>query len=128
MDKREGVGKRFGEFVKAMRAEKRITLREFCKRTGVDPGNYSRVERGLLPPPQDSETLQKYAIGLEIKDGSEKGQMLFDLAAVGRGIIPPDIMSDKDVVKHLPLFFRTLRRKKPTVKQMKWLVDKLKED
>ena len=29
-----------------------LTLREFCRRNGFDPGNVSRLERGLVPPPQ----------------------------------------------------------------------------
>ena len=35
--------------LKAMRCESGLTLREMCKRLNIDPSNYSKIERGLLP-------------------------------------------------------------------------------
>ena len=53
-----GGGQRFGEYLRALRKDKDVTLREFCRRTHADPGNVSKMERGLLPPPDDLETLK----------------------------------------------------------------------
>jgi len=39
-----------GRFLKIQRIQRRIVLRKFCKEIGYDPGNYSKIERGLLNP------------------------------------------------------------------------------
>ena len=52
----------FGELLKSLRVARRETLREFCDKHKLDPGNYSRLERGLFPPPQNEELLEKYAL------------------------------------------------------------------
>ena len=43
----------FGEFFKVKRQALGLTLREFCLKHKLDPGNLSRMERGLLAPPQN---------------------------------------------------------------------------
>jgi transcriptional regulator with XRE-family HTH domain len=122
-----GVSKSFGDFFKSLRKKKRITLREFCIKASADPANISRLERGAMPPPQDTEILERYATTLGIKAGSDDWYTFFDLAATDRGIIPKDIMSDSEVVKMLPSFFRTLRGQKPTKEEMRKLADKIKK-
>jgi len=116
----------FGSFLKEMRAQTRITLREFCRRANTDPGNISRIERGVWPPPQDHEILARYAKALEIKEASDDWYRFFDAAAVDRGIVPQDIMSRDEVVKMLPVFFRTLRREKPSSEDLDRMVEKLR--
>lgn len=122
----KGIFRHFGEYLKALRFEKRITLREFCKRAQADPGNISKMERGIWPPPQDSDILERYAAALGISKGTDEWYRFSDLAAADRGIIPKDILSDREVVKMLPVFFRTLRGQKPTEKEMRALIEKLK--
>ena len=117
----------FGDLLKALRVNKRITLRAFCKKADADPGNISRMERGIWPPPQDHDILAKYAIALDIKKGSDEWYSFFDLAAADRGIIPRDLMSDEEVVKMLPVFFRTIRGQRPTKKEMLNLAEKLRQ-
>jgi transcriptional regulator with XRE-family HTH domain len=99
----------FGKLMKDLRLRKNQTLREFCAANKFDPGNYSRLERGLLPPPQKSELLEKYALALGVKKGSDEWLEFFDMAAVGRGEIPKDLLSDEEVATKLPVLFRTLR-------------------
>ena len=115
-----------GNFSKAFGKKKRITLREFCIRASADPANISRLERSAMPPPQDTEILERYAKALDIKGGSNDWYTFFDLAAANRGIIPKDLMSDHEVVKMLPAFFRTLRDQKPTEDEMRKLADKIR--
>ena len=122
-----GESKSFGDFFKSLRKKKRITLREFCIKASADPANISRLERGAMPPPQDTDILERYATTLGIKAGSDDWYTFFDLAAADRGIIPKDIMSDSEVVKMLPSFFRTLRGQKPTKEEMRKLADKIKK-
>ena len=119
--------KSFGDFFKSLRKKKRITLREFCLKASADPANISRLERGAMPPPQDTDILERYAKALEIEAGSDDWYTFFDLAAAGRGIIPKDLMSDSEVVSKLPAFFRTLRGQKPTEEEMRKLAEKIKK-
>lgn len=117
----------FGGFLESLRQKKRLTLREFCRQTDVDPGNISRVERGLMPPPKDREILNRYAKTLGLSEGSVEWQTFFDLAAVAQGMVPKDLLSDKELVKTLPLFFRTLRGQKPTPEEMRRIAEKIRK-
>jgi transcriptional regulator with XRE-family HTH domain len=117
----------FAAYFKALRKEKRITLRAFCEAAGADPGNISRMERGGMIPPQDRGILARYAQALGLAEASAEWYQLFDLAAAGRGMIPQDLMDDEDIVKQLPAFFRTLRGQKPTEEELRRIVRKIRE-
>jgi transcriptional regulator with XRE-family HTH domain len=121
-----GTSSAFGEFFKAKRQALGLTLREFCLKHKLDPGNLSRLERGFLPPPQDRDRLEEYAKHLGLKSGSDDWYTFFDLAAAVKGRIPDEIMEDKEVVAKLPLVFRTLRGKRLTDKALDELVKKIK--
>jgi transcriptional regulator with XRE-family HTH domain len=116
----------FGELFEALRQRNRFTLREFCRRAEADPGNISLMERGAMLPPKDTDILVRYARTLGLKEGSRDWHMFFDLAALAQGKVPEDLLSDQEVVKILPVFFRTLRGQKPTREEMNLLVEKLK--
>lgn len=117
----------FGSFIKKKRKELGLTLRRFCTENGLDPGNMSRLERGLLPPPQGREKLERLARLLKLKKGSDEWYELFDLAAAEKGRIPEDILRDEDVVAKLPLLFRTLRGQKVPDGKLDELVRKIRE-
>ncbi len=97
----------FNETVKSLRIQKRLTLRDFCQQIGVDPSNWSKVERGVNPPPGDIEFLERLAdfFGLT---GNEKLDLL-DAAALQRKEIPPDVADNAILQKALPAFFRAAR-------------------
>lgn len=116
----------FGDFVKNRRKELRLTLRSFCLEVGVDPGNFSKIERGILPPPKDRETLEKWAKALKIKEAQQL-QELLDLAAISKGRIPDDVISDRELAQHLPLIFRTVRGDKITDEQFEKLKNLIRE-
>lgn len=116
----------FGEFFKAKRQALGLTLREFCLKHQLDPGNLSRLERGLLAPPQDRKLLEQYAEHLGIRPGTADWYTLFDLAAAAKGRVPEDLMEDEKVVAKLPLVFRTLRGKRLSEKQLHELVKKVR--
>ena len=67
----------FGEFFKEKRIALKKTLRQFCAENKLDPGNISRLERGLMPPPQGSDKLVEYARYLQIKKGSDDWYQIF---------------------------------------------------
>lgn len=117
----------FADYFKALRKEKRITLRDFCEKAGADPGNISRMERGGMIPPQDRDILSRYACALGLEKASDAWYEFFDLAAADRGMIPHDLMEDEDLVRQLPAFFRTLRGQKPTEEELQKIVHKIKE-
>ena len=118
----------FGEFFKARRQALELTLREFCLKHQLDPGNLSRLERGLLPPPQDRARLEEYARYLELKPGSDDWYQFFDLAAAAKGRLPEELLADEALVAKLPLLFRTLRGKRLTNKQLDDLFKKVRGD
>jgi hypothetical protein len=83
------------------------------------------LERGFLAPPQHDK-LEEYAKLLQIKKGTDEWYKFCDLAAAENGKIPNDIMSDEEVVKELPVLFRTLRGGKVTEEKLDKLVRKIK--
>jgi len=98
----------FGDFIKSRRIAKRITLRAFSEAVGYDPANYSRMERAQLMPPVGLERLKVFARELGIDIESQEFREMVRLASLGRGEIPPGILSDADVLAKLPVLFRTL--------------------
>ena len=116
----------FATYFKDRRIQQRMTLRDFCIKAEADPANISRIERALVPPPQDHAILARYAAALGIKDGTDDWFTFCDLAAAGRGIIPKDIMDDKELAAHLPAIFRTIRGAKPATDDMLRLVEKIR--
>ncbi len=118
----------FGEFIKSLRIERDIGLREFCRRLSIDASNWSKVERGLLSPPQDKDKLDQIAEVLNVEKGSELYNELTDKASIAAGIIPKDILSDKETLSSLPMFFRTVRSEKPTPEELEKLIRKIRGD
>jgi transcriptional regulator with XRE-family HTH domain len=128
--KKEEVVKKtinFGRYFEQLRQERGLTLRMFCKKASCDPANISRMERGLISPPKGREILEKYAEALDLIECSDEWYKFFDLAAADQGIVPQDIMADAELVKVLPVFFRTLRGQKPTEAEMEKLAEKIRE-
>ena len=118
----------FGEFVRGRRLRQNLTLREFCRRINEDPSNWSKVERGILMPPQSKVKLREIAKTLNMKKGENEYNNLFDRATIAAGKIPEYILSDKAVVNALPAFLRTIGSVKPTKEEIEKLIEKLKEE
>lgn len=116
----------FGDFIKNLRIERDIGLREFCRRLSIDASNWSKVEKGTLAPPQDDERLNQIADVLGIDKESDLYAELRDRAAIASGIIPRDILSDQETLNSLPLFFRTVRSEKPTPEELERLIEKIR--
>lgn len=105
------VASGFGEFFKKKRRNLGLTLREFCRINGLDPGNISKIERGLIAPPQSRERRLNYAKALGIKEGTDDWLEFCDLAATSIGKIPSDIVSNHELLNALPILFRSIRVK-----------------
>jgi len=98
---------KFGELIKDLRIAKELTLRQCCMELNVDPSNWSKMERGITPPPKDSKLLGSWAKFFKLS-GDKKREFL-DLAALARQEIPDDMASDETVIAALPAFFRAVR-------------------
>lgn len=117
----------FGEIVKARRVELGMTLREFCRRLGEDPSNWSKVERGILNPPQRRGKLRRIAGVLDIREGSGDWEALIDAAAVDAGDIPIYVRENREIYNTLPAFFRTIGGVRPTAAEMRQMIDRLRK-
>jgi transcriptional regulator with XRE-family HTH domain len=99
--------KAFNETVKSLRVQKRITLRDFCEQLGLDPSNWSKVERGINPPPSDIGLLERLA-EFFVLSGNDKLAFI-DAAAIQRKEIPSDVADNVILQRALPAFFRAAR-------------------
>lgn len=121
--------KTFGIFIKNLRAQKAISLREFCRLTMQDPSNWSKIERDVIPPPKSKLVLNSIATALDLEPGTDSFNTLFDLAAIS--FIPKELLEEESILESLPVFFRTVRGEPPTEKELKELIElirKSKED
>lgn len=118
----------FGRFFAEIRRKRlKLSLREFCERNDLDPGNVSKLERGKLPPPQGKDVLERYARALELEEDSDDWYRFLDLAAATRGEIPAELMEDDEVVQHLPVFFRSLRGQRVSEEQLRKLLELIRK-
>lgn len=99
----------FGSFFRSTRKAIGLSLREFCRRNGFDPGNISRLERGLVRPPQSPELLESYAKALRLDESTEARDRFFDLAATEAGRIPDEVLKDRIATEKLPKILQGLR-------------------
>jgi hypothetical protein len=74
-----------------------------------------------MSPPSDEKILRKWAKVLGLS-GEKDLHEFIDKANLAQGIVPKDILSQDNAVDFLPAFFRTLRNKKPTKKEIDRLI------
>lgn len=91
--------------------------------TGFDASNWSKIERGLLAPPQSKNILEGIAEVLKLESGSQEYKELMDLAALAS--VPEDLV-EPEILDQLPVFFRTVRGENPTEEELKALVTKIR--
>lgn len=115
----------FSETVKALRLEKRLTLRDFCEQVGLDASNWSKVERGVNPPPGDVGVLERLADFFDLS-GALKLEFI-DAAALQRREIPADIADHAILQKALPAFFRAARGHELTEAELAGLADDIRK-
>ncbi len=99
----------FGTLFRANRKALGLTLREFCRRNGFDPGNVSRIEGSVVPPPQTRQLLESFAKALKLESGTVAWEQFFALAATEAGRIPTDVLEDQQASQKLPALFQRAR-------------------
>ena len=114
--------KQLGDDLKRLRIGMGMSLRDVCKIVNYDASNWSKIERGVLSPPDDIKTLTNWAKALGLKTKQEL-QGFLDDAMIAQGIIPQDILSQINSVNLLPAFFRTVRGGKPSKAEIDKLIE-----
>jgi transcriptional regulator with XRE-family HTH domain len=113
----------FGVFFRELRLGRGHTLRSFCAAFGEDPAYISRLETGILEPPKDKGVLNRLACALQLEEGSDAWEEFHHLAAIGAKRIPEGIAENEELMKHLPVFFRTIAGEKFPDEKLPELID-----
>ena len=108
----------FALLLQSLRHQQQLPLRRFCERFGLDPGTYSKMERGLRPPPKSRQAQDKLAQQLGLEEDSEAWRTFMDAAAASAGQVPQDLLDDEALAAKLPVLFRTIRGEKLTEEQL----------
>ncbi len=118
----------FGELFKKLRLRLGQTLRQFCEENGFDPGNISKLERGLLPAPQSEKKLKSYTKALSIRPGDDEYIDFFDLAAVSNKNFIIKNIEDQKLLNKLPVLFRTLDKKGLTEEKLEKIIEIVRDE
>jgi transcriptional regulator with XRE-family HTH domain len=118
----------FGEYFKKLRIGSMMTLRHFCEVNGFDPGNISKLERGVLPPPHDEDKLKKYALALGAKVGSDEYKTFFSLAKAFKVLDNVQDLTVSELLNMLPVLFRTVDNKDITPEKLERIINLIKEE
>ncbi len=118
----------FGELFTVKRKELRKTLREFCRENGFDAGNISKLERGILTPPQSKEKRLQYATALGIKEGTDDWLEFCDLSRISAGKIPQSIVENEELMNEVPILFRSIQKGGIESERVQALISALKKE
>ncbi|HAP54392.1 MAG TPA: hypothetical protein DCQ16_00115 [Spirochaetaceae bacterium] len=113
----------FGDELRALRFSSGFSLRDFCKTAEEDPSNWSKIERGLMPPPVDHQRLKKIAAVLKVK--KEEINDFISKAEIAAGSIPKFVMTNDVLLDQLPAFLRTVDNIKPSEEDFRKIIDLL---
>lgn len=109
----------FGIAAQKARVKLGKTLRSFCSDAGLDPSYWSKVERGVLPPPSDEKALESLGRALGVSEGHLKHWKA--IAAISRNSLPSWISEDEDIMHKLPLFLSRI-----TYEKLEGFIEELK--
>ena len=101
----------FGKHLKALRKASGKAARIVALEAGMQPSNYSRLEYGVINPPQTKQKLDRLASAVGVFGSTEMSQF-YDLAAAANKSVPldlADIISKDDAI---PLMLRIIGNKK----------------
>lgn len=112
----------FGTRLRAMRLAAGLGLQELCRRTGLDAGNYCRIERGLTRPPRDHRKLEPIRAALGLETESDDWTYLLTLADLEWGALPRRLLTNEAVRPLLPALLQGLAGQSLTEPQVEALV------
>lgn len=101
----------FGQYIKTRREELGLGLRELAGNAGIDPSNYSKVERGVLAAPNDVAALKRLAKALDLPTDFDNHEWRHfnDMADASRGVVPDELLKEQRIVELLPALYQQLR-------------------
>lgn len=70
----------YGSLLKMMRTFRDIGLREMARKMKMDSGNYSKLEKGIIPPPLTKKRVDKQLAAFELTEWQKK--MFYDRAII----------------------------------------------
>lgn len=110
----------FGTQIKDLRIRAGLTLRTFASRIGMDASNWSKIERGIIPPPNPEELIAKLSGIIPIDEA--ESESLLDLAALARKEVPGALLEDEALLAKMPAFFRAIKGREYTPEDMDKLI------
>lgn len=113
----------FGELLSDHRKAGGLTLREFSKLVGYDSSNISKIERGILTPPQSTITLRNWAKALGLDQASKETAVFIASGMAAR--VKRHVKTDSELDALMPAFFRAVNNKRvdpETYKKLKALL------
>jgi transcriptional regulator with XRE-family HTH domain len=116
----------FGTYVNDLRINNKKTLRQFCAESGLNPSYWSKIERGVNPPPENESVLGQWAKYFELESGTEGWNRFMDEARTASSEFPKEIMSDEKAVSLLPVFIRNVRGAEMGKAQIKKMIQMIK--
>ena len=118
----------FGTRLRDLRESADIGLREFCLSIDMDPSNYSRLERGIIPAPEDHTKLEPIRRALGLSAEGETWKDILRLADLSRGMIPRRVMTNEEVMAKMPAFMRRLDGQEMSESQIEELVAMIRQE
>jgi len=89
-----------------------MTLRTFARRLDIDASNWSKIERGIIPPPAPKSLMDRITPLLSLSKNDS--QELQDLAAIDRKELPADLQQNALLLSKMPAFFRAMKGREYT--------------
>ena len=113
----------FGTYLRSIRQERQLSLRQLAKAVEITPTYLSDLERGNNHPP-DKTLLEKIILALELQHDEECWQTLLDLAAKERNDLPVDI---KEYLMENPTLQKLIRKVQNMPDSEQFFAQKLSE-
>lgn len=110
----------FGTKIKDLRIRAQMTLRNFAKRLDIDASNWSKIERGIIPPPAPETLIERITPILNLS--AAESQELLDLAAISRRELPADLQENTLLLSKMPAFFRAMKDREYTEEDLDRLI------
>lgn len=117
----------FGKYLRKLRLERNLSLRKFSSLIEMDPGNLSRIERGVFPPPSEDKVIH-IAKTLGLDRGNEEWIQLMDYFYISKKEIPGYVLDEEDLLEKLPVIFRSLTGSKLKSEDLDKLIELIKNN
>ncbi len=117
----------FGKYLRKLRLERNLSLRKFSSLIEMDPGNLSRIESGVFPPPSEDKVIH-IAKTLGLDRGNEEWIQLMDYFYISKKEIPGYVLDEEDLLEKLPVIFRSLTGSKLKSEDLDKLIELIKNN